>query len=89
MSAIQTETKEELKNKLKVLKTEKETADGLVVYPNWKTQSETLDNYMDYYQKENSSDINPDFERKSYTQKQWSIMQEKGESISVLKPTNQ
>ncbi|WP_305069824.1 MULTISPECIES: hypothetical protein [Flavobacterium] len=44
---------------------------------------------MDYYQKENSSDINPDFERKSYTQKQWSIMQEKGESISVLKPTNQ
>ncbi|WP_444622882.1 hypothetical protein [Flavobacterium columnare] len=89
MSAIQAQTKEELKNKLKVLKIEKETADGLVVYPNWKTQSETLDNYMDYYQKENSSDINPDFERKSYTQKQWSIMQEKGESISVLKPTNQ
>lgn len=88
-SATQAQTKEELKNKLKVLKAEKETADSLVVYPNWKTQSETLDNYMDYYQKENSSDINPDFERKSFTQKQWSIMQEKGESISVLKPTNQ
>ncbi|AUX16963.1 hypothetical protein [Flavobacterium columnare] len=86
MSATQvSQTKEELKNKLKVLKTEKETADGLVVYPNWKTQSETLDNYMDYYQKANSSDINPDFERKSYTQKQWRIMQEKGERITVLK----
>ncbi|WP_459926576.1 hypothetical protein [Flavobacterium covae] len=89
LSAIQTETKEELKNKLKVLKTEKETANGLVVYPNWKTQSETLDNYMDYYQKANSSDINPDFERKSYTQKQWSIMQEKGVEITVLKTITQ
>ncbi|WP_444670972.1 hypothetical protein [Flavobacterium columnare] len=85
LSATQAQTKEELKNKLKVLKTEKETADGLVVYPNWKTQSETLDNYMDYYQKANSSDINPDFERKSYTQKQWRIMQEKGVEITVLK----
>ncbi|MET3047714.1 hypothetical protein, partial [Flavobacterium covae] len=53
LSATQAQTKEELKNKLKVLKTEKETADDLVVYPNWKTQSETLDNYMDYYQKAN------------------------------------
>ncbi|MCJ1807766.1 hypothetical protein MRP92_12725 [Flavobacterium covae] len=89
LSATQAQTKEELKNKLKVLKTEKETADGLVVYPNWKTQSETLDNYMDYYQKANSSDINPDFERKSYTQKQWSIMQEKGVEITVLKTITQ
>ncbi|MCH4829281.1 hypothetical protein [Flavobacterium columnare] len=89
LSAIQAQTKEELKNKLKVLKTEKETADGLVVYPNWKTQSETLDNYMDYYQKANSSDINPDFERKSYTQKQWNIMQEKGVEITVLKTITQ
>ncbi|OXA71981.1 hypothetical protein B0A56_13880 [Flavobacterium columnare NBRC 100251 = ATCC 23463] len=89
MSATQAQTKEELKNKLKVLKTEKETADDLVVYPNWKTQSETLDNYMDYYQKANSSDINPDFERKSYTQKQWRIMQEKGVEITVLKTITQ
>ncbi|AND64389.1 hypothetical protein AX766_08175 [Flavobacterium covae] len=89
LSATQAQTKEELKNKLKVLKIEKETADGLVVYPNWKTQSETLDNYMDYYQKANSSDINPDFERKSYTQKQWRIMQEKGVEITVLKTITQ
>ncbi|PTD16353.1 hypothetical protein [Flavobacterium columnare] len=89
LSATQAQTKEELKNKLKVLKTEKETADGLVVYPNWKTQSETLDNYMDYYQKANSSDINPDFERKSYTQKQWRIIQEKGVEITVLKTITQ
>ncbi|QOG88825.1 hypothetical protein HUE46_01635 [Flavobacterium columnare] len=89
LSATQAQTKEELKNKLKVLKIEKETADGLVVYPNWKTQSETLDNYMDYYQKANSSDINPDFERKSYTQKQWRIIQEKGVEITVLKTITQ
>ncbi|MBF6654032.1 hypothetical protein C3B47_14340 [Flavobacterium columnare] len=83
------QTKEELENKLKALKAEKETADNLVVYPNWKTQSETLDNYMDYYQKANSSDINPDFERKSYTQKQWRIIQEKGVEITVLKTITQ
>ncbi|MDI9309515.1 MAG: hypothetical protein QM535_04820 [Limnohabitans sp.] len=36
--------------KLKALKVEKETADSLVTYPRWKSQSETLENYMDYHQ---------------------------------------
>lgn len=85
---IQNLTKEELKIKIKELERQKNTAENLVTYPNWKSQSETLENYMDYYQKANSSDINPDFERKSFNQKQWSIMQEQGKSITVLKTIN-
>jgi hypothetical protein len=48
-----------------------------------KSQSQTDENYMDYYQDSNDNK-NPDFERKSFYQWQWHEMQKTGKENNFL-----
>ena len=63
----------QLKIKLKKKQQEKAT-DSLQSYPNSKSQSNTLENYMDYTQPQGSSAKNPSVERKVFYKWQWDIM---------------